>query len=158
MFPDQLRNGADNSRRRVPPGPTRSEGIIDFLKSLASDPAASPKQIEAEFFAKGRPSSLLQRMIEPDEIANLVAYVGKPAVFGHQWCRASRRRRRHAYDRLRAERDRGSCNGCSAILRCVNQDGPPRLRGQERRTHDDKFEGQCRRPSPHHGTDPDGFR
>src|SRR5258708_17945007 len=44
-------------------------------------------------------------------------------------------------------------------LRCVNQDarttGPP---GQERRTHDDEFEGQCRRPFPHHGTDPHGFR
>ena len=37
-----------------------------------------PEQIEAEFFAKGRPSSLLQRMIEPDEIANLVAYVASP--------------------------------------------------------------------------------
>jgi len=62
----------------VLPGPTRSEGIIDFLKSIASDPTASPEQIEAEFFAKGRPSSLLQRMIEPEEIANLVAYVASP--------------------------------------------------------------------------------
>ena len=62
----------------VLPGPTRSEGIIDFLKSIASDPAAPPEQIEAEFFAKGRPSSLLQRMIEPDEIANLVAYLASP--------------------------------------------------------------------------------
>jgi len=34
--------------------------------------------LEAEFFAKGRPSSLLQRMIEPEEIANLVAYVASP--------------------------------------------------------------------------------
>ena len=57
---------------------TRSEGILDFLKSLASDPEAPPEQIEAEFFAKGRPSSLLQRMIEPPEIANLVAYVASP--------------------------------------------------------------------------------
>jgi NAD(P)-dependent dehydrogenase (short-subunit alcohol dehydrogenase family) len=39
---------------------------------------APPEQIEAEFFAKGRPSSLLQRMSEPDEIANLVAYVASP--------------------------------------------------------------------------------
>jgi NAD(P)-dependent dehydrogenase (short-subunit alcohol dehydrogenase family) len=29
-------------------------------------------------FAKGRPTSLLQRMIEPDEIASLVAYVASP--------------------------------------------------------------------------------
>jgi NAD(P)-dependent dehydrogenase (short-subunit alcohol dehydrogenase family) len=53
-------------------------GLIEFLKSLASDPEAPPEQIEAEFFAKARPSSLLQRMIEPDEIANLVAYVASP--------------------------------------------------------------------------------
>ena len=62
----------------VLPGPTRSEGIIDFLKSLASDPEAPAERIEAEFFAKARPSSLLQRMIEPEEIANLVAYVASP--------------------------------------------------------------------------------
>ena len=69
-----LTKGTKVTVNSVLPGPTRSEGIIDFLKSLASDPAAPPEQIEAEFFAKGRPSSLLQRMIEPDEIANLVAY------------------------------------------------------------------------------------
>jgi len=73
-----LTKGTKVTVNSVLPGPTRSEGIIDFLKSLASDPAASPEQIEAEFFAKGRPSSLLQRMIEPEEIANLVAYVASP--------------------------------------------------------------------------------
>jgi hypothetical protein len=35
----------------VLPGPTRSEGIVDFLKSLASDPQAPSEQIEREFFA-----------------------------------------------------------------------------------------------------------
>ena len=62
----------------VLPGPTRSEGSVDFLKSLASDAEAPAARIEAEFFATGRPSSLLQRMIEPEEIANLVAYVASP--------------------------------------------------------------------------------
>ena len=73
-----LTKGTKVTVNSVLPGPTRSEGIIDFLKSLASDPGAPPEQIEAEFFAKGRPSSLLQRMIEPDEIANLVAYLASP--------------------------------------------------------------------------------
>ena len=107
----ELTKGTKVTVNSVLPGPTRSEGIVDFLKSLASDPAAPPEQIEAEFFAKGRPSSLLQRMIEPDEIANLVAYRGKPAVFSHQWCCASRRRRRHAYDRLGRTLGRGSRPG-----------------------------------------------
>jgi NAD(P)-dependent dehydrogenase (short-subunit alcohol dehydrogenase family) len=73
-----LTKGTKVTVNAVLPGPTRSEGIIDFLKSLTDDPGAPPERIEAEFFAKGRPSSLLQRMIEPDEIANLVAYVASP--------------------------------------------------------------------------------
>ena len=62
----------------VLPGPTRSEGIVDFLKSIASNPQAPVDEIEAEFFAKARASSLLQRLIEPEEIADLVAYVASP--------------------------------------------------------------------------------
>jgi NAD(P)-dependent dehydrogenase (short-subunit alcohol dehydrogenase family) len=73
-----LTKGTKVTVNSVLPGPTRSEGILDFLQSLASDPEAPPEKIEAEFFAKGRPSSLLQRMIEPEEIANLVAYVASP--------------------------------------------------------------------------------
>ncbi len=59
-------------------GTTRSEGIEGFLRSVATDPHAPLPTIEREFFAKDRPSSLIQRMIDPDEIANLVAYVASP--------------------------------------------------------------------------------
>jgi NAD(P)-dependent dehydrogenase (short-subunit alcohol dehydrogenase family) len=62
----------------VLPGPTRSEGIVDFLRSTSPDPKASAEQLEANFFEKLRPTSLLQRMIEPEEVANLVAYVASP--------------------------------------------------------------------------------
>ena len=74
----ELTKGTKVTVNSVLPGPTRSDGVVDFLKSLASDPDAPPDRIEAEFFAKGRPSSLLQRMIEPEEIANLVAFVASP--------------------------------------------------------------------------------
>jgi NAD(P)-dependent dehydrogenase (short-subunit alcohol dehydrogenase family) len=73
-----LTKGTNVTVNSVLPGPTRSEGIIDFLKSLASDPRASASEVEAEFFAKHRSSSLVQRMIEPEEVANLVAYVASP--------------------------------------------------------------------------------
>jgi NAD(P)-dependent dehydrogenase (short-subunit alcohol dehydrogenase family) len=62
----------------VMPGTTRSEGIEDFLKSVAPDPKAPMDEIEAAFFAKDRPTSLIQRMIEADEIASLVAYLASP--------------------------------------------------------------------------------
>ena len=62
----------------VLPGPTRSEGIVEFLKSMSSNPNASEEQAVQEFFDKHRPSSLLRRLIEPEEVAALVAYVASP--------------------------------------------------------------------------------
>jgi NAD(P)-dependent dehydrogenase (short-subunit alcohol dehydrogenase family) len=62
----------------VMPGTTRSAGIEDFLRSVASDPNLPADEMEREYFAKERPSSLIQRMIEPEEVASLVAYVASP--------------------------------------------------------------------------------
>lgn len=74
----QLTRGTGVTVNAVMPGPTRSEGIEAFLRSQATDPSASIKQIEAEFFASARSASLLQRMIEAEEIASLVAYLASP--------------------------------------------------------------------------------
>ncbi|HTJ65121.1 MAG TPA: SDR family oxidoreductase [Alphaproteobacteria bacterium] len=74
----ELTKGTDVTVNSVLPGPTRSEGIVDFLKSVSSDPSASPAELETEFFQRHRPSSLLQRMIEGEEVANLVAYLASP--------------------------------------------------------------------------------
>ena len=73
-----LTRGTRVTVNSVLPGPTRSEGIVDFLKSVAPDPAAPAAEMEAQFFARDRPTSLIQRMIEPGEIASLVAYVASP--------------------------------------------------------------------------------
>jgi NAD(P)-dependent dehydrogenase (short-subunit alcohol dehydrogenase family) len=73
-----LTRGTRVTVNSVMPVPTRSEGIVDFLRSVSSDPTAPAGQIEAEFFAKGRPSSLLQRMVEPQEVASMVTYLASP--------------------------------------------------------------------------------
>lgn len=73
-----LTKGTKVTVNSVLPGSTRSEGIVDFLKSVASDPNLPPDEMEAEYFQKERPSSLIQRMIEPEEVASLVAYVASP--------------------------------------------------------------------------------
>lgn len=57
-----LTRGTAVTVNSVMPGPTRSEGIIDFLKSVASNPDATTEEAEAEFFAGARSGSLLQRM------------------------------------------------------------------------------------------------
>src|ERR1700761_6490187 len=74
----QLTRGTRVTVNAVMPGPTRSEGIEAFLRSRASDPSAPIGDIETEFFATARPASILQRMIEAEEVANLVAYVASP--------------------------------------------------------------------------------
>ncbi|UVF22524.1 SDR family oxidoreductase (plasmid) [Microvirga terrae] len=74
----ELTRGTRVTVNSVLPGPTRAEGIESFLRSQASNPSASMATIEAEFFAKARQSSLLQRMIDPSEIASLVAYLASP--------------------------------------------------------------------------------
>jgi NAD(P)-dependent dehydrogenase (short-subunit alcohol dehydrogenase family) len=62
----------------VLPGPTRSEGIVEFLRGMASKPDATDAQAESEFFASHRQASLLQRLIDPREIATVVAYLSSP--------------------------------------------------------------------------------
>lgn len=59
----------------VLPGPTRSEGAVDFFTKLASEEGVSLDEMERRFFAAGRPTSIIKRMIDPAEVAALVAYV-----------------------------------------------------------------------------------
>lgn len=62
----------------VLPGPTRSEGIVDFIRSVVDDKDAPEAEREAEFFAKLRPLSLIRRLIEADEVAAMAAYLASP--------------------------------------------------------------------------------
>jgi NAD(P)-dependent dehydrogenase (short-subunit alcohol dehydrogenase family) len=56
-------------------GPTESEGVGDFLKSIAKQQGVTPDEVEKQFFTTGRPSSLLKRFQTPEEIAAVVAFV-----------------------------------------------------------------------------------
>jgi NAD(P)-dependent dehydrogenase (short-subunit alcohol dehydrogenase family) len=62
----------------VLPGPTMSPGVVDFIRSVSEDPKAPFDQLEREFFEKHRSASLLRRLIQPEEIGHLVAYVASP--------------------------------------------------------------------------------
>ncbi len=62
----------------VLPGPTRTEGVGEFFATLARDAGKSLEQTEHDFFKFARPTSLLQRFIEPAEIAAMVTYICSP--------------------------------------------------------------------------------
>jgi len=62
----------------VLPGPTRSRGVEEFVDALARQGDKSTGDVEREFFATARPSSLIRRFAEPEEVASLIAYVASP--------------------------------------------------------------------------------
>ncbi len=62
----------------VLPGPTLTEGAKDFFDKLAARQGLSFDEAAKAFFANARPTSLLRRFIEPDEVAAMVAYVCSP--------------------------------------------------------------------------------
>jgi NAD(P)-dependent dehydrogenase (short-subunit alcohol dehydrogenase family) len=62
----------------VLPGPTRSEGVGQFVKDLARSQNKTEAEMEQEFFQSARPSSLLRRFETTDEIAAMVAFIASP--------------------------------------------------------------------------------
>ena len=63
----------------VLPGPTASEGVKTFVGRMAQEQGKDEAAMEEEFFQTARPSSLLQRFIEPEEVAEMIAFVCSPA-------------------------------------------------------------------------------
>jgi len=60
------------------PGPTSSEGVVDFVDQLAKSKGGSREAVEQEFFKTARPSSIIQRFATSEEVAALVAFVASP--------------------------------------------------------------------------------
>jgi NAD(P)-dependent dehydrogenase (short-subunit alcohol dehydrogenase family) len=61
----------------VLPGPTLTEGVEEFLRARAERGEGPADLAEAgrAFIAAARPTSLIGRLAEPDEVANMVVYV-----------------------------------------------------------------------------------
>ncbi|GAB2795425.1 SDR family NAD(P)-dependent oxidoreductase [Amycolatopsis magusensis] len=58
-------------------GPTHTGGVEDFVYQLV-DRSLPWEEAQREFMRLHRPQSLLQRLIEPEEIANMVVYLSSP--------------------------------------------------------------------------------
>lgn len=60
----------------VLPGPTRSDGLVAALTRRGSGRPMA--EIEEQLMRVGRPTSLLRRLAEPEEVAHLVTYICSP--------------------------------------------------------------------------------
>ncbi|HVI47806.1 MAG TPA: SDR family NAD(P)-dependent oxidoreductase [Chitinophaga sp.] len=78
----ELTKGTAVTVNAVLPGPTASEGLTTFVGDLAKAQNITIQQAEKEFFKTTRPTSLLQRFEDVNEIASLVTYIASPLSSG----------------------------------------------------------------------------
>lgn len=73
----KLTRGTDVTVNTILGGPTFSDGVASTVSRLADAQNLDALALKAAI-AAGNPTSLLQRFIEPDEIANLALYLASP--------------------------------------------------------------------------------
>lgn len=60
------------------PGPTFTDGLEQMLKNATVKSGRSAREEADAFVRKARPSSIIQRVADVEEVANLVAYIASP--------------------------------------------------------------------------------
>lgn len=60
------------------PGPTFTDGLEQMLKDATAESGRSAREEADAFVRKARPSSIIQRVADVEEVANLVAYIASP--------------------------------------------------------------------------------
>lgn len=78
----ELTKGTRVTVNSILPGPTRSKGVGGFLEDLSKSSGQSIDKVEADFFKDMRPSSLLKRFENVEEIADTTVYFCSPLASG----------------------------------------------------------------------------
>lgn len=72
----ELTKGTQVTVNTVMPGSTKTEGVAKLVSDIYPD--LTPEEAEHKFMRENRPTSLIERLIDPKEIADFVAYVSSP--------------------------------------------------------------------------------
>ena len=70
----ELTAGSGVTVNAVLPGPTRSEGVEDFLRAMAKQTGASVEDTASGFIKEHCPTSLIRRFATVEEVAKMVLY------------------------------------------------------------------------------------
>ena len=68
------------------PGPTRTESLDAFVWGRARELGIPDDQVEKDFFATARPTSLIGRFETPEEVANLIVYTASERASATTGC------------------------------------------------------------------------
>ncbi len=72
----ELTKGTGVTVNCILPGSTKTEGVEKFVKDIF--PEETQENAERRFMQENRPTSLIERLIEPREIGDFVAFVSSP--------------------------------------------------------------------------------
>ena len=72
----ELTKGTAVTVNCVLPGSTKTEGVEKFVQDIF--PGETPENAERRFMRENRPTSLIERLIHPREIADFVTYLSSP--------------------------------------------------------------------------------
>lgn len=74
----ELTTGTNVTVNTIMPGSTLTEGVETMLNSLYPNEQLTIEEAEKRFMKENRPTSIIQRLIQPEEIANLVTFLSSP--------------------------------------------------------------------------------
>lgn len=74
----ELTKGTAVTVNTVMPGSTLTEGVETMLNTLYPNESLTIEEAEKKFMAENRPTSIIQRLIRPEEIAHFVTYISSP--------------------------------------------------------------------------------
>lgn len=71
----ELTRGTNVTSNAIIVGPSKSEGVVQFIEDFAKQNNQTFKEMEKDFFKNIRPTSLIQRFAEVEEDANMIVYI-----------------------------------------------------------------------------------
>lgn len=74
----KLTKGTNVTVNAILPGPTYTSGVEEFMKNIAKDLNIPFEELKKSFVKEHRPSSLLQRFAEEEEVANMTTFICSP--------------------------------------------------------------------------------
>lgn len=74
----ELTTGTNVTVNTVMPGSTLTEGVETMLNSLYPGEHLTVEEAEKRFMKENRPTSIIQRLIRPEEIAHFVTFLSSP--------------------------------------------------------------------------------